>query len=351
MKRVALVPGDGIGVEVTSEVRKVLDLLRFRGLPLEIEEYDFGAERYLRTGVAMSQEDFSELAGFDALFMGAFGDPRVQDYRHAREILLGIRCRLDLYVNLRPVRLLHPRLTPLRDRSPKEIRFVVIRENTEGAYAGSGGALRRGSVEEVAVENAIATRKGVERILRYAFRFAAEGGYRSLVMADKHNAQRHIGDLWHRTFLQVAEEFPEVAAAHAFIDTLCMEVIRNPKRYGVIVTGNLFGDILSDIGVALQGGPGMAGSGNINPESGKGMFEPIHGSAVDIAGRDRANPFAALLSCAMMLEFLGFPREGAEIEGAVARLVDTGRTTEDLGGPLGTRAVGDAVCEEISAGT
>lgn len=348
MKRIAVVPGDGIGPEVTAEVLKILTLCRGRGLPLETEAFDYGAECYLSTGRTLGSRDLEELAGFDAIFVGAFGDPRIPDMRHARDILLGLRRGLDLYVNERPCRLLHARISPLKeDRG--FIDLVIFRENTEGEYAEIGGNLRKGSPDEVAVESTIATRHGVERIIRHAFREVRRRSLGSVTLCDKHNAQRNAGDLWHRVFLEVAPEFPDVSARHAFMDTVCAELVLDPARHRAVVTSNLFGDILSDLGAALAGGLGIAPSANYNPESGKAMFEPVHGSAPDIAGRGEADPLAALLSAAMMLEFLGFLEDSAALRAACCASVDAGETTRDLGGTLGTGAAGDAVARRFAA--
>ena len=346
--RIAVVPGDGIGVDVTREAVKALETIgRLRSLPVETVHFPWSADHYLATGETVPAGAFDDLArNFDAIFMGAFGDPRVPDMRHAAEILLGARFALDLYVNYRPVRCLDDRLCPLKGFSASDVDFVVFRENTEGAYVGAGGNLKKGTSEEVAVQEDVSTRKGVERIVRYAFEFARARGRKRVVMSDKSNAMRFVGDLWQRTFFQVAREYPDVESSHLYIDALCMQMVKDPRQFEVVVTNNMFGDIATDLGAALQGGLGMAASGNIHP--GKvSMFEPVHGSAPKYAGTGRANPFGAILTAALLLEQLGHATEAAALEAAVARCVREGRSTADVGGSLSTSAAGDAVCERI----
>jgi 3-isopropylmalate dehydrogenase len=281
---------------------------------------------------------------YAAIYLGAFGDPRIPDMKHAADILLGMRFQLDLYVNYRPVKLLNERLSPLKAK--KKIDFVIFRENTEGAYVGMGGIFKKGTAEEIAIQEDVSTRKGVERIIRYAFQFAERTGRKSVCMSDKNNVMRFGGDLWSRTFDEVSKEYPGIEHFHMFVDALSMQMIRAPEIFDVIVTNNMFGDIVTDLGAALQGGLGVAASGNINP--GKvSLFEPIHGSAPKYAGQDVANPIGAILSAAMMLEYLGHPAEAKAIESAVVAAVDAGETTKDLGGSLGTRAAGEAVLRRV----
>ncbi len=342
MPRIAVIPGDGIGPEITTEVLKVMEALRSKGTPLEWQTFGYSADTYLETGKALPEGVFEELTSFDAVFLGALGDSRVPDSAHARDILLRLRFGLDLYVNLRPVRLPLDTLTPLKGRTVGDIDLVIVRENTEGAYVGAGGFLKKGTADEVAVQEGIATRRGVERVLRFAFEHARRRR-RKLAMADKHNALRFVSDLWFRVFQEMSPCYPEVEARHFFVDNLCYQLVRDPSQFDVIVTSNLFGDLLSDLGAALAGGLGLAPSANINPETGRGLFEPVHGSAPDIAGRGEANPSAALLSLAMLLDFLGL-REAAEcLHSAVNSCIAAGQVTPDLGGPLGTGAAGDAV--------
>src|SRR5947207_8430783 len=350
--RIAVVPGDGIGVDVTREAVKTLEAIgRLRSLPVETVHFPWSADHYLATGETVPAGAFDDLArNFDAIFMGAFGDPRVPDMRHAAEILLGARFALDLYVNYRPVRCLDDRLCPLKGFSASDVDFVVFRENTEGAYVGAGGNLKKGTSEEVAVQEDVSTRKGVERIVRYAFEFARASGRKSVVMSDKSNAMRFVGDLWQRTFFQVAREYPDVESSHLYIDALCMQMVKDPRQFEVIVTNNMFGDIATDLGAALQGGLGMAASGNLHP--GKvSMFEPVHGSAPKYAGTGRANPFGAILTAALLLEQLGRRAEADAIEAAVAACVRDLACTPDSGGSLTTAAAGDAVCEKLAIET
>jgi 3-isopropylmalate dehydrogenase len=347
-KRIAIIPGDGIGVEVTAEATKVLEALKAaRHLPLELVSFDWGAEKYLREGVALPAGALEMLRrDFHAIFIGAVGDPRVPSNRHAAEILLGIRFGLDLYVNQRPVKLLDARLCPLKNRTEQDVNFVIFRENTEGPYVGMGGNFKRGTAEEVAVQEDINTRRGVERILVYAFEYARRRGLKRLCMSDKSNAMPYGHGLWQRTFAEVRERFPDVEASHLYADTLAMEMVRDPAQFQVIVTSNLLGDILSDLGAQLQGGLGVAPSANVHPGQ-VSMFEPVHGSAPKLAGKNLVNPLAAILTVGMMLDHLGFSEDAAKVESAVAQAIREGKTTPDLGGELGTREVGDWICARL----
>ncbi len=346
--RIAIVAGDGIGVDVTKEAVKVLEAVdRRRSLDLRLTSFPWGADHYLATGETVPPGAFDRLArDFDAVFMGAFGDPRVPDMKHASEILLGARFHLDLYINFRPVRCLADRLCPLRGYTAKDVDFVVFRENTEGAYVGSGGNFKKGTPDEVAVQEDLSTRKGVERILRAAFEHARTRPRKRLLMSDKSNAMRFVGDLWQRAFAEVARDFPDVASSHLYIDALCMQIVRDPRAFDVVVTNNMFGDIVTDLGAALQGGLGMAASGNIHPGR-LSMFEPVHGSAPKYAGTGKANPFGAILTIALLLEHLGRPAEAAAIERAVRNCVEAERCTSDVGGTLSTSQAGDAVVERL----
>lgn len=351
-RKYAIVPGDGIGIDVTKEAVKVLEAAAGRhGIALELEHFDFGADRYLATGVGLPEGTHDRWrSSFDAVFMGAFGDPRVPDMAHGREILLGTRFGLDLYANVRPVRCLHDRLCPLRGFSAKDVDFVVFRENTEGAYVGMGGIFKKGTPDEVAVQEDVNTRKGVERIVRHAFEYAKGTGRRKVTMTDKSNALRFGHDLWYRTFWEVAEEYPGLEANHLYVDALAMQLIKNPRQFEVIVTCNMFGDIVTDLGASLQGGLGMAASGNLHPGR-VSMFEPVHGSAPKYAGTDTANPFGALLTAAMMLEHTGAPAAARDIERAVVACLEAGECTRDVGGTIGTAATGDAVARRVREGT
>jgi len=346
--KIAVVPGDGIGPEVIAEGMRVLEKLNSGGkLGLEFAHFGWNADEYLRTGISMPEGAMDDIrTHYDAVYLGAFGDPRVPDMKHAADILLGMRFQLDLYVNYRPVKLLNDRLCPLKDKGKKEIDFVIFRENTEGAYVGMGGNFKKGTPDEIAVQEDVSTRRGVERIIRYAFEFAKLTGRKSVCMSDKNNVMRFGGDLWMRTFEDVAKGFPEIEHFHMFVDALTMQMVRAPEMFSVIVTNNMFGDIVTDLGAALQGGLGMAASGNIHPDR-VSLFEPIHGSAPKYAGKDISNPIGAILTAAMMLEFLGHRDEANAIERAVVAAIGAGETTQDIGGKLGTKAAGEAVLKRL----
>jgi 3-isopropylmalate dehydrogenase len=345
--RIAVIPGDGIGVEVTAEAVKVLRAVAdMFGSPLDLESLPWGAEHYLATGVTVPPNGYAWLSEFDAVFIGALGDPRVPDNRHARDILLGTRFQLDLYANYRPVRLLDERLCPLKNRTTKDIDFVVFRENTEGLYVGVGGRFKAGTDDEVALQEEVNTYKGVQRIVQYAFEFARAHGRTSVCMADKSNAMTEGHALWQRVFREQAAHHPDIESRHLYIDALALLMVQNPGEFQVIVTNNLFGDIITDLGAALQGGLGMAASGNLHPGR-TSMFEPVHGSAPPMAGKNVANPFGAVLSAALMLEHLGLTRQAAAIERAVQDAVAAREGTRDIGGALGTREAGDAIVKRI----
>ena len=348
MKRIAVIPGDGIGPEVVREAVRVLKHLQQTGaVELEFVDFDWGAEKFLRDGVSLPEGALEMLtAKFDAILAGAFGDPRVPSNKHAEDILLGMRRGLDLYINLRPVRLLNDRLTPLLGRKTADIDFVVFRENTEGAYCAAGGFLKHGTDDEIALQEDVSTRRGVERIIVAAFEYARVNGRKRVTMADKSNVQRFGGDLWQRVFKEVAEGYPEIAANHQYVDAMAMYMVLDPAQYDVIVSNNLFGDILTDLGAAIQGGLGLAASGNIHP--GKvSLFEPVHGSAPPLAGKGIANPIGAILTSAMMLEYLGFQKLSDEIEEAVRNAVSANETTKDLGGQLSTEQAGSAIIARL----
>ncbi len=348
MKRIAVIPGDGIGPEVVREaVRVIRHLEQTRGLEVELVDFDWGAEKFLRDGVTLPDGALEMLSSeFHAILAGAFGDPRVPTNKHAEDILLGMRRGLDLYINLRPVRLLHERLTPLINRKTNEIDFVVFRENTEGAYCAAGGFLKHGTAEEIALQDEINTRRGVERIIIAAFEYARANNRKRVTMADKSNVQRFGGDLWQRVFKEVATGYPEITANHQYVDAMAMHMVLDPSQYEVIVTNNLFGDILTDVGAAIQGGLGLAASGNIHP--GKvSLFEPVHGSAPPLAGKGIANPIGSILTLAMMLEYLGFQKLSDEVEDAVRVAVSENETTRDLGGELSTEQAGAAIIARL----
>lgn len=347
-KRIAIIEGDGIGKEVVPIGVRLLEHLRERrGYPLELVPFDLGADRYLRDGATFPAEDQRVIReSCDAVLLGALGDPRVPSLDHARDILFGLRFGLDLYCNVRPMVCLSDRLMPLKDKRASDCDVVVYRENTEGSYVGIGGQFKRGTPDEVAIGEDLNTRKGVERIVRAAFEHARTRPKKRLHMADKSNAMKHAHELWLRVFREVAAEYPDVEARHQYVDALCFNLIRDPAQFDVIVTCNLFGDIVTDLGAALQGGLGMAASANVHPGR-IGMFEPVHGSAPDIAGKDRANPLATVLTVGMMLSFLGFDGEEERLTSLVRRAIDERKCTSDVGGELGTRAVGDWVLAQL----
>ncbi|HTT19099.1 MAG TPA: 3-isopropylmalate dehydrogenase [Candidatus Sulfotelmatobacter sp.] len=350
-KRIAIIPGDGIGKEVIPQAVRAIQAT---GAAVEMTDFDWGADRYLQDQTTVPADGLAMLArDFDAILVGAFGDPRIKTNVHAKEILLGMRFKMDLYANVRPVRLLDPALCPLKGVEPKDVDFVVLRENTEGVYTDAGGVFKQGTADEIATQEDINTRKGVERIIRYAFECCRtqtklDGSRRGKVlMCDKSNAMTHAGGLWQRVFKQVSAEYPAIAAQHMYVDALCMQMVRDPRQFDVIVTNNMFGDIITDLAAALQGGLGMAASGNIHPGR-TSMFEPVHGSAPPIAGKNEANPFGAILTAAMMLRHLEFTNEANRIEAAVLDAVRQKKTTQDIGGTLGTREAGAWVANRVS---
>ena len=350
MAKIAVIPGDGAGIEVTREGIRVLEKLNAaRGLGLQFEHFDFGAERYLKTQVAMPAGQIEVFRkDFDAILFGAVGDPRVPGQVHAREILLGLRFGLDLYINFRPCRLLDDRLSPLKGKGRKELDFVIFRENTEGMYNGIGGVFKKGTADEIALCEEVNTRKGVERIIRAAFAWAKKHGKKRVALAEKSNAIA-AHELWLRTFKEVATEYPEIVGRHYYVDALAMQLVIKPEDFDVIVTTNLFGDILTDLGAGLTGGLGVAPSANLNPDS-TPLFEPVHGSAPDIAGKGIVNPVATLLTSALMLHELGHDDAALALELAVEASVQAGRTTKDLGGTLSTREVTDEVIQRLKLG-
>ena len=336
MKRIAVIPGDGIGIEVTREALKVLAAL---SLPVELEHFDFGADRWLRERVALPPGTIADFRKrFDAILFGAVGDPRVPDGAHAREILLALRFQLDLYINLRPVHLFEERLCPLKGKTPADVDFVVFRENTEGLYVSVGGTFKKDTPDEVAINEDLNTRKGVDRILRAAFEWARhKSRRRRLCMTDKANALESAHGLWRRAFAAMQKEYPDVQASALYVDVCAMEMVRAPERFDVIVTSNMFGDILTDVGAVIAGGLGLAASGNVNPGE-VSLFEPVHGSAPDIAGQNLANPLGSILSLALLLDHIDEPAAALRVERAVRSVVKSGDLTRDLGGTLSTTA-------------
>ena len=343
-KRIAVVAGDGIGKEVIPQAVKAV---RATGAAVDFTEFDWSAERYLRDGTTIPPDGFATLdREFDAVLVGALGDPRVPSNIHAKEILLGMRFRMDLYANVRPVKLLDESLCPLKNVRSEEVNFTVIRENTEGMYVDVGGTFKPGTADEIAINEDVNTRKGVERIIRYAFEYARQNGRKRVLMADKSNVLTYAHGLWQRVFKEVAAAFPEIQPSHMYVDALCLQMVREPRQFEVIVTNNMFGDIITDLAAALQGGLGMAASGNIHPGK-TSMFEPVHGSAPPLEGKNVANPIGAILTAAMMLEYLGLKRESERMEQAVLRAVRERKLTADVGGSLGTQEEGEWIAQGI----
>jgi 3-isopropylmalate dehydrogenase len=345
-KRIAVVPGDGIGKEVIPQALKVIQA---SGAPVEFTEFDWSADRYLKDGTTIPADGFAMLArDYDAIFVGALGDPRVKSNIHAKEILLGMRFKMDLFANVRPVKLLDASLSPLKNARTEGVNFTVIRENTEGVYMDIGGVFKQGTPDEVATQEDINTRKGVERVIRFAFEYARANGRKKVMMSDKSNVMTYAGGLWQRVFKEVAAGYTDIATQHMFVDALCLQMVREPQSLEVIVTNNMFGDILTDLAAALQGGLGMAASGNIHPGR-TSMFEPVHGSAPPLAGKNVANPMGSILSAAMMLAHLGFGAEASRIESSVVAAVQEGKRTQDIGGKMGTREVAEWIANRVSA--
>ncbi len=350
MHKIAVIPGDGTGPEVVAEGMKVLRAAAGKfGFKYETAEFDFGGERYLKTGETLPPEAIEELRSFNAIFLGAIGHPKVRPGILEQGILLRLRFALDQYINLRPVKLLSGVETPVRGKGPDDIDFVVVRENTEGLYAGAGGFLRRGTLDEVAIQESINTRRGAERCIRYAFEFCRKRGKRKkLTLCGKTNVLTYAFDLWERTFNEVAAEYPDIKTDYAHVDAICMWMVKNPEWFDVIVTDNMFGDIITDLGAMIQGGMGIAAGGNINP-SGASMFEPIGGSAPKYTGKGMINPLAAICACQMMLEFLGEAEAAAKIEEAVVNTI-TNRLKGMSAGEMGytTSEVGDLVAKHVA---
>lgn len=345
--KIAIIPGDGIGRDVTAEAVKILNAVGDRfGRRFDLELLPWSADHYLETGITIPPDGYDMLRSFAAIFIGALGDPRVPDNRHARDILLGTRFELDLYVNQRPVRLLDERLCPLKGRQPADVNFTVFRENTEGLYVNVGGRFKAGTEDEVAIQEEVNTWKGVHRIVRHAFEFAKARGLTRVCMADKSNAMTQGHALWQRVFREVSSAHAEIEATHYYIDALAMYMVLDPGQFQVIVTNNLFGDIITDLAATFQGGLGMAASANIHPGR-TSMFEPVHGSAPKFAGRNVANPIGAISSAALMLETLGFKDEAHAIEAAVLSAVREDQVTQDIGGRLGTREAGDYIAAQL----
>lgn len=350
--RIAVLGGDGIGPEVVGEGLKVLDVLEKGGvLQTERVEFDLGGRRYLATGEVLSDETLEQLRGFDAIYLGAVGTPEVPPGVIERGLLLRLRFAFDQFVNLRPVRLYPGVVSPIAGLAPDRCDMVIVRENTESVYAGAGGSLYRGTAHEVATQESVNTRHGVERVLRYAFDTAMGRDRRQLTLCHKTNVLAHAGDLWWRAFHEVGEQYPEVARDYVHVDAACLYMVTQPERFDVVVTENLFGDIITDLGAAVQGGMGLATSGNIDPtRSAPSMFEPVHGSAPDIAGMSQADPTAAVLALAMMLDHLGEPDAAGRVERAVAEWLASRGSDDTVGLGYSTDQVGDRLAELVAAG-
>jgi len=347
--KIATIPGDGTGPEVLREGIKVIDAASKKfGFTLDYTTYDLGGERYLKTGEVLPDTTLEELKTYDAIYLGAIGHPDVKPGILEKGILLKIRFELDQYINLRPVKLYEGVETPLKNKGPEEIDFVVIRENTEGLYTGAGGFLKKGTKDEVAIQESINTRKGVERCIRFAFEFTRKRNkQKKLTLCAKTNVLTYASDLWARTFYEVANEYPDVKTDYAHVDATCMWMVKNPEWFDVIVTDNLFGDIITDLGAIIQGGLGIAAGGNLNPE-GVSMFEPMGGSAPKYTGKNVINPLAAIMAGAMMLEFIGEKDASIDIERAVKKALKNDIKSLDAGKMgMGTKEVGDLIVKYI----
>ena len=343
---IAVIAGDGIGKEIVPEGVKVLEAVaKSEGISLNFTDFDFGADRYLKDGHVLNDDDVANLKKYDAIYLGAVGDPRVTPGVLEKGLLLKLRFDLDLYINLRPIKLYDEKYCPIKDKTKEDIDFVVVRENTEDLYFGGGGFLRKNTPQEVATQEMIATRFGVERAVRYAYELAMKRN-KKVALCDKSNVLTYSHNLWLRTFEEVGKEYPEVTSEHYYVDAICMKFVRNPEIFDVIVSPNMFGDIITDLGAEIQGGLGTAVSGNINPNS-VSMFEPVHGSAPDIAGQGIANPIATILAAAQMINFLGYEKAAKKIEDAVIKSMIEKQTTPDMGGKLNTAGVGDYIASIV----
>jgi tartrate dehydrogenase/decarboxylase / D-malate dehydrogenase len=346
--KIAVIPGDGIGKEVLPEGMRVLDAAATRfGFEMEWTTFDWSCERYTKTGRMMPEDGLDQLRAFEAIFLGAVGFPGVPDHVSLWGLLIPIRRGFDQYVNLRPVRLFKGVQTPLANRAPKDIDFVVIRENTEGEYSSIGGRIFAGTEHEMAIQETIFTRKGVDRVMRYAFDLAGKRR-KHLTSATKSNGIIHTMPFWDERFAAVSKDYPDVKTDQFHIDILTAHFVRNPHWFDVVVGSNLFGDILSDLGPAVAGGIGIAPSANLNPERKfPSMFEPVHGSAPDIAGRNIANPIGTIWSVALMLDHFGSPKAARAVEDAIEKVCESGPKTADLGGKASTQEMGKAIAGAI----
>ena len=353
MYKIAVIPGDGTGPEVVREGLKVLEAAAdVCGFNFELESFDYGGDRYLATGETLPEGAVEELSGFNAIFLGAIGHPDVRPGILEQGILLNLRFALDQYINLRPVKLYPGVDCPLKDKGPEDIDLVVVRENTEGLYVGTGGFTRKGTPDEVAIQESVNTRKGVERCVRYAFNYCRERDMeKKVTLCGKTNVLTYAHDLWERTFNEVALEYPDIKTDYAHVDATCMWLVKNPEWFDVVVTDNMFGDIITDLGAMIQGGMGIAAGGNINPE-GTSMFEPIGGSAPKYTGQNIINPLAAIAAVQMLLDFLGEKDAATRIENAIISSLSSG-AIKSLGAGrmgMGTDEVGDLIVKTVREG-
>ena len=348
MIRIASIAGDGIGTEVTPVAMAVLQAAADRfGIAISVDDWPLGADRYLAEGVTISEDEFGRLRDdYDAIFLGALGDPRVPDNAHARDILLGFRFRLDLYVNYRPCILLDPDLCPLKGYEDTPIAIHTFRENTEDLYVNMGGRMRAGTPQEIAIQESVNTWMAVERIVRAACEYARDRGLSRVTLVDKANAMPAAGALWRRAFDAVGEEFTDLRRDKMYVDALAMDLVRRPEEYEVLVTSNLFGDILSDLAAELTGGLGLAPSANVHPGK-HALFEPVHGSAPDIAGQGRANPIGAVRSIGLLLDHFGHSEAATAVDASIRASMAQGATTPDLGGDMSTQDVGEWLIQAV----
>ena len=345
--KIAVIAGDGIGPEVIREGIKVLNVVAPKyGITFDYETFDWGGERYLASGEVMPKNAVELMQQFDAIYLGAVGHPDVKAGIIEHQLLLGLRFGLDQYINLRPVKLYPHVETPLKDKGPADIDYIVVRENTEDMYVGTGGFTHKGQANEVATQVAIYTREGTERCIRYAYELAMTRPRKQLTMVDKSNVLTFGHDLWQRVFKEVGQEYPEIKQQHAYVDACCMWMVKNPEWFDVIVTTNMFGDIITDLGAMTQGGMGIAASGNINPK-GVSMFEPIHGSAPKYTGKNVINPLATINAASMMLDFLGEKAAAQDVENAIIKALETGKIPHLGAGAIPTDACGDLVASLI----
>jgi 3-isopropylmalate dehydrogenase len=345
--KIAVIPGDGIGPEVIREGIKVLDVAaKKHNIQFEYETFDWGGDRYLASGEVMPANGVEIMQRYDSIYLGAVGHPDVKAGIIEHQLLLGLRFGLDQYINLRPVKLYPNVDTPLKDKGPADIDYIVVRENTEDMYVGTGGFTHKGQANEVATQVAIYTRAGVERCIRYAYELAMTRPRKQLTLVDKSNVLTFGHDLWQRVFKEVGAEYPRIKQEHAYVDACCMWMVKNPEWFDVIVTTNMFGDIITDLGAMTQGGMGIAASGNINPH-GVSMFEPIHGSAPKYTGKNVINPLATINAASMMLDFLGEKAAAADVENAIIKALETGKIPHLGAGAIPTDACGDLVASLV----